>query len=105
MNDILINFKRMKWENPAPGIRYKECIKDNQKIRLVEFSEQFKEVDWCMKGHVGYVIEGKISINFSGSIIDFKSGDGLFISEGEGNKHKGSVGKGEKALLILFERV
>ena len=105
MNDILINFKRMKWENPAPGIRYKEYIKDNQRIRLVEFSEQFNEVDWCTKGHVGYVIEGKISINFNGKVIDFKADDGLFISEGEENKHKGSIGKGEKALLILFERV
>ena len=105
MNDFLVSFKSMKWQNTSPGIRYKEYIKDNQRIRLVEFSEQFNEVDWCTKGHVGYVIEGKISINFSGRIIDFKSGDGLFISEGEGNKHKGSVGKGEKALLILFERV
>ena len=105
MNDVLVNFENMKWQNPAPGICYKEYIKDNQRIRLVEFSEQFNEVDWCTKGHVGYVIGGKISIDFNGEILTFRKGDGLFISEGEENKHKGSVGKGEKALLILFERI
>ena len=105
MNDILINFKSMKWENPAPGIRYKEYIKDNQRIRLVEFSEQFTEIDWCTKGHIGYVVKGKISIDFNGEVIDFEAGNGFFISEGEENKHKGSIGKGKKSLLILFEKV
>jgi len=105
MDEILIDFKNMKWVYPALGVRYKEYIKGNQKIRLVEFSDKFTEPDWCTKGHVGYVIEGRISINFNGKIIDFKSGDGLFISEGEENKHKGSVGKGKRALLILFESV
>jgi len=35
----------------------------------------------------------------------FRAGDGLFIPEGEENKHKGKVAKGEKALIILFEKV
>jgi len=95
----------MSWESPAPGVRYKAYIRGNQKIRLVEFSEEFTEADWCTKEHVGYVLEGKISINFNGKIIDFKAGDGLFIPEGEENKHKGKVAKGEKALLLLFEKI
>ena len=41
MDDILINFKNMKWDNPAPGVRCKEHIKGNKKIRLVEFSDTF----------------------------------------------------------------
>jgi len=105
MGNILINFKNMPWENPALGLRQKEYAENGQKIRLVEFSEDFIEVDWCAKGHVGYVLEGKISINFDVRIIEFKTGDGLFIFAGEENKHKASVGKGEKALLILFEKV
>ena len=105
MGNVLINFKNMTWENPAPGIRYKEHIKNTQRIRLVEFSEKFVETDWCAKGHIGYVIEGKISIDFDGRTIEFNAGDGLFIPEGEENKHKASIGKGDQALLILFEKV
>ena len=104
MDNILINFKNMKWDNPAPGVRCKEHIKGNQKIRLVEFSDTFTEVDWCTKEHVGYVVEGEISINFDGRIIEFQAGDGLFIPAGEATKHKGSVAQGRKALLILFEK-
>ena len=103
MNDVLVSFKSMKWQNPAPGIRYKEYIKDNQRIRLVEFSEDFVEQDWCTKGHIGYILEGSISIDFNGRLITFKSGDGVFIPEGEGDRHKGKVAKGERVLIILFE--
>ncbi len=86
MAEYLIDFQSMNWENPAPGVRYKAFIRDNQKIRLVEFSERFAERDWCTKAHAGYVIEGSISIDFNGKMVNFKSGDGLFIPEGEANK-------------------
>jgi hypothetical protein len=105
MREYLINFQSMNWENPSSGVRYKVFIRDNQRIRLVEFSEEFAEKDWCTKGHVGYVIDGSVSIDFDGKLVNFKSGDGLFIPEGEANKNKGRVAKGEKALVILFEKV
>jgi quercetin dioxygenase-like cupin family protein len=93
----------MQWDNPPAGIRCKEHIKGNQKIRLVEFSDKFTEADWCTKCHIVYVIEGKISIDFDGRVIHYQAGDGLFIAEGESNKHKASVARGEKALLVLCE--
>lgn len=104
MDQYLINFKNVKWENPTLGIHSKTYIKDNQKIRLIEFSDEFVEKDWCTNGHIGYVLEGRISINFNGEKLVFKKGDGLYIPEGEKSKHKGEVAKGEKALLILFEK-
>jgi len=105
MENYLIDFKNIDWDNPALGVRYKSYIKGNQRIRLVEFSADFVEEDWCTKGHRGYVIQGSISIDFDGATIKFEAGDGLFITEGEGNKHKAKVAKGEKVLIILFEEV
>ena len=101
----LINFKNIQWEAPAKGIRFKAYLRDNQKIRLVEFTEEFEEKNWCISGHIGYVLEGKISIDFNSKVVDFKAGDGIYIPEGEEHKHKGKIAKNEKALLILFERV
>jgi quercetin dioxygenase-like cupin family protein len=72
---------------------------------LVEFSEGFAESDWCTRGHAGYVLKGRMSVDFSGEIIDFKAGDGIFIPEGEENRHKARVARGERALLLLFEEV
>ncbi|MGB8216439.1 MAG: AraC family ligand binding domain-containing protein [Candidatus Methanoperedens sp.] len=102
-SQYLIDFKSMNWESHASGVRHKEFIRGDERIRLVEFSEQFVEKDWCTKGHIGYVIEGGISIDFNGKQVNFNAGDGLFITEGD--KHKGSVAKGEKALVILFEKI
>jgi quercetin dioxygenase-like cupin family protein len=97
----LIDFKNMSWESPAAGIRYKSFIKGAQKIRLVEFTEEFRERDWCIKGHVGYILEGSMSIDFDGELIRYGAGDGIFIEEG--SRHKAKVDKGEKALIVLFE--
>lgn len=104
MEDYLIGFKNMDLESPAAGVRYKAYIRNHHKIRLAEFTEEFVEEDWCINGHTGYIIEGNIFIDFNGTIINFRAGDGLFIPEGEEHKHKAKVAKGEKALIILFEQ-
>ena len=104
MVNYLIDFKMIDWESTKPGIRQKSFLEDGQKIRLVEFSDGFSEAEWCTKGHIGYVLEGRIFIYFHGARIEFKACDGLFIPEGESNRHKGVIIKGEKALIILFEK-
>ena len=58
-----------------------------------------------MKEHLGYVIQGRITIIFNGKSVIFNKGDGIFIHKGEGNRHKGRVAKGEKALLIFVEEL
>ena len=95
----------MGWETPAPGVRYKAYAYGNHKMRLVEFTEEFAEDDWCTKGHIGYILEGNLLIYFNGRLSTFRAGDGFSIPEGEESKHKGKVAKGEKALIILFEKV
>jgi len=102
MKNYLINFKALAWESPAAGVRQKAFIQGGQRIRLVEFSDNFVEADWCRKGHAGYVLEGRLAIDFNGKRVEFKAGDGLWIAEGE--PHKASVARGETALLILFEK-
>jgi len=103
MDNYLIDFQGMSWENTASGVRLKVFAEGEQNIRLVEFSDEFVENDWCIKKHFGYVLEGSISIDFSGKLVNFKSGNGFFIPGGEASKHKGRIAKGEKALIILVE--
>ncbi|KAF5414253.1 MAG: hypothetical protein U9Q68_01000 [Euryarchaeota archaeon] len=44
-------------------------------------------------------------IDFNGRLSTFRAGNGFFIPEGEENKQKGKAAKGEKVLIILFEKV
>jgi quercetin dioxygenase-like cupin family protein len=104
MDENLIVFRDMPWDNPSRGVRCKAYTRGRQKLRMVEFSDDFTEKDWCTKGHVGYVLEGEMEINYRGRMVKYSSGDGIFIEEGVENKHKAVIPKGKKALLILVEK-
>ncbi len=102
MSHQRIDFKSMSWERPAPGIKFKARLAEGRKIRLVEFTDQLVEKDWCLKEHFGYVLEGRMTIDFQGKPVEYRAGDGLVISEAE--RHKAQVAKGERVLIIMFEK-
>lgn len=97
-----IPFESMSWEIPVEGVRFKAYERDGRKLRLVEFSKEFVESDWCTKGHTGYILEGQMEIDFNGQIIVFDPGDGVFIPAGPEHKHKGRV-LTDKVTAILVE--
>jgi integrase len=45
-------------------------------MRLVEFSNEFVEAQWCEKGHIGLVLSGELDIDFSGHQILVHDGKG-----------------------------
>ena len=92
----------MQWETPAEGVRFKAFEQDGRKLRFVEFAREFVEPDWCVKGHIGYILEGQMEIDFNGKKGVFGPGDGIFISAGEKHKHKGRV-LTDKVKAILVE--
>ena len=98
----LIDFAALPWQSPAPGVRFKAVVRDGQKLRLVEFSPGFVEHDWCRKGHVGWVLEGTIEIEFPGGTETFRAGQGVFLLAGEAERHKAHI-VGETVKLILVE--
>jgi|WetSurMetagenome_2_1015567.scaffolds.fasta_scaffold104034_2 quercetin dioxygenase-like cupin family protein len=99
-----VPLKDIPWESPAPGVRNKSFNRNGQRLRLVEFSDTFVEDEWCTKGHIGYVLEGELSIDYNGRSVKYAPGDGIFIEEGAESKHKAIVPRGKKALLILVEK-
>ncbi len=102
MEQYRIDFKSMPWESPAAGVKFKAYERNGRKLRLVEFTREFIEPDWCNKGHIGYILEGQMEIDFDGKVIKFGPGDGVFIPAGEENKHKGRV-LTDKVKAILVE--
>ena len=102
MESHKIDFMTMPWETPAIGVRSKAYEQGGKKLRLVEFSKEFIESDWCTKGHNGYILEGRMEIDFDGKLIVFGPGDGVFIPAGREHKHKGRV-LTDKVKVILVE--
>lgn len=88
MENYVVDFESMPWKEPGPGVRFKVLVQGQKRLRIIEFSEEFVEPDWCLKGHIGYVLEGEMEIEFEGVVRKYKAGDGLFIPKGEENKHR-----------------
>lgn len=97
----LIDFAGMPWESPAQGLRVKQVCRGDCRIRLLEFSEEFVEADWCRAGHIGYVIDGILDIDFSCQLVRFRAGDGFVIPSIESSKHKASVPCGRATLFVV----
>jgi len=102
MEQYRVNFVAMPWDTSVAGVRSKVHKQDGKQLRLVEFSKEFVEPDWCTKGHIGCVFDGELEINFNGRFIIFKSGDGLFIPAGEKSKHMARA-LTDTATLLLVE--
>jgi quercetin dioxygenase-like cupin family protein len=97
-----IRFAEIEWVSPLPGIRFKAFRSGETQLRLVEFSQEFVEPNWCEKEHAGYVLEGVLEIDFHGRKETFEAGDGLFISAGPGCGHKARA-LTPVVRVILFE--
>jgi len=82
MNQYRVDFRSIPWECLSTGVRSKVAKGNSKQLRLVEFTKEFIEPDWCMKGHIGYVLEGKLEINFNGTIVTYDPGDAVIYPRG-----------------------
>ena len=96
------DFETIPWQSALSGMRYRVCEQDGGRLRVVEYSSNFVEPDWCRNGHVGYVLEGEFEIDFNGRLVRFGAGDGIFIPPGEDHKHMPRI-LSEIVRVVLFE--
>ena len=73
------------------GVRFKRYTAGNKQLRLVEYTHDFVEPDWCVKGHTGYVIDGEFEIDFHGTFVRYHTGDAILIPPGAENRHKAKI--------------
>ena len=96
-----MDFNSMPWVGPAPGVRFKAAERDGRKLRLVEFTHEFVEEDWCARGHTGFVLEGEIEIDFDGTTVKAYAGQGIMIPPGPRSRHKARVLSGTARLVLV----
>ena len=104
MSQHKVDFSLIPWESPVAGVRFKAFRQGGRQLRLVEYRREFVEPDWCLKGHIGYVLEGRVGIDFDGVVVEYGPGDGIFIPSGDEHKHKATV-LTDVARVVLVEEV
>ncbi len=101
MSQFKIAFQSIPWEESRPGVRQKVHCDGGRQIRLVEFLSGEGFDHWCEEGHIGYVLEGGLEIDFNGDVVTFAAGDGLFIPSGSASRHRSpAITPGTRLLMI-----
>jgi hypothetical protein len=85
--NYLVNFDALQWESPAPGIRHKLHRVDSRVLRLVEYSREMVP-HWCIRGHIGHMVDGSLEIEFKIGSYRFQAGDAVFIPPGPEHAHR-----------------
>lgn len=88
MDSCKVVFDALAWQDLMLGARCKVFSDGQKQMRLLEFTSEFIEPHWCEKGHVGFVLNGTLEIDFDGTVIQYGEGDGIFIPAGATTKHK-----------------
>lgn len=70
------------------------------RIRVVEYSANYKANHWCKAGHVLYCLEGELTTELSdGSLVRLSKGMSYQVSDGM-SSHRSSSEKGVRLLII-----
>jgi len=85
-----IDFRSMPWTSSTHGIRQKVYRTNGRQLRLVEYSRAMPQ-HWCEKGHVGYMLEGKMEIEFGDKTQTYSAGDGIYLPSGPQHKHMAKI--------------
>jgi len=101
LSPFKVDFASIDWCEGRPGVRYKSYREGSQQVRLVEFSTSDGDPHWCELGHIGYVLQGGLTIDFNGTLVSFAAGDGLFIPPGAATAHRGvSIVPGTRLFMV-----
>ncbi len=104
MNHEIERFSETDWQQVSEHARQKLIDNGEKRVRLLKLAPGFQELDWCRRGHTGYVIDGSLEIEFADDKPNqtFSTGDAILVSQGEA--HKARTGGGS-ALLFLVDDV
>lgn len=103
-----IPFQTTNWDNiPAishtgeTGIAYWKTLQfDGLRIRMVEYSKNYKADHWCEKGHIIYCIDGKMDTELAdGRVVELSKGMTYQVSD-ELSSHRTSSIDGVKLLIV-----
>lgn len=104
MREHLADFDTLPWTDAGEGIRFKLCKKDGSTVRLMELTDAYTDADWCVHGHMAYILAGCFDVHFpDGHSERFTQGDTVLIPSGAEHRHIACVPKGERLKMLSFE--
>ncbi|MEX1364708.1 MAG: DHCW motif cupin fold protein [Nannocystaceae bacterium] len=70
------------------------------RVRLIEFSAGYEADHWCRRGHVGYVVEGELTLRIDdGRRFELSKGDSFMVGD-EIDAHLLETAQGTTVFLV-----
>jgi len=104
-----VPFSTLDWEKSAAeehpgenGISHWRTLETgNLRVRVVEYSPDFRSDHWCARGHVLLVLEGELEIRLKdGRSFKLCPGTGFQVADDEANPHLALTEKGAKVFIV-----
>jgi len=103
-----IFFKTIDWSNipitehaGETGVAHWKTIQcDRFRMRVIEYSKDYKADHWCVKGHIVFCLEGEMTSELSdGRVFTLSEGMSYQVSDGV-STHRSHSKNGVKLLII-----
>ncbi len=72
-------------------MRFKQFQQDDLQLRLVQCDQAKLYSNWCLKGRIGYLVEGEVEIDVAGKLFTYTKGDVILLPEDEEHKYRHKV--------------
>jgi hypothetical protein len=77
-----------RWKTVMPGMRTRTADHEDGTLRLVEYTRRMWP-HWCVKGHLGCVLAGRMRIRYAQRSLILRPGDPFIIPAGRRFRHMG----------------
>jgi hypothetical protein len=101
---LVARLEQQEWRDDAPGIRARECFDvDGKRFAIVEYGPGAARDDWCVVGHYGFVVSGRIRYRFEdGSpALEAGAGEAFFLSTAPGHQGGNAAAEGPTTLFLI----
>jgi quercetin dioxygenase-like cupin family protein len=97
----VIRFNEAEWVAEGDGVRALVRDVDSARWAIVEYAPGSGRDEWCVVGHVGYVLAGEIEYSFeAGGTLTARAGEGFVLPAGDGHRGK-NHGMAATRLLVI----
>lgn len=92
----------IEWEDDVPGIRARERQVDGRRWALVEYAGGARRNEWCLDGHVGFVLDGAVEYEFEdgGDPLKLSTGEAFCLSTGRAHRGR-NLADGPTRLFLI----
>jgi quercetin dioxygenase-like cupin family protein len=100
--ESLVRFGDIDWEQDVPGIQARERSVQGRRWAVVEYARAARRREWCLDGHVGYVLEGAIEYEFDdgGEVLTAGKGEAFCLSTGRAHRGRNLAASPTRLFLI-----